>query len=195
MPGSSSGVTVAHGIDLQSRGPTWLRNLFLASPGPQWLPRALGPHPSRGPAILRSIVNKLSSYGPQPGETGAVVGGEAWRRLHAQALSLTDAECAVLDAYGRHNAEVSARHDYERATHGTFAALPGAAQTALASIAYNFGSIPAFFGAVMGAMASANLLEAARHLRAFTGPEHGRRHKEAAFIEASLGLPWLRPMF
>lgn len=170
VPGSGSGVTVAHGIDLAERGEAWLR--------------------ARG--FSRSIVNKLRHYGP-PSATGGrrVEGAEARQRLAEHPLHLTHAECAELDAWARRSFTTQVTGDYAVASGGlAFSDLPGAAQTVAISLCYHYGSLSSGNPLrLLRLMALEDWGAAIRLLRRFGDTHSRRRNEEADYLSSLFAVP------
>lgn len=146
-----SGVTIANGLDLGQR--THLNDL-----------KANGLSPA--------TANKLSGY---LGKTKDA----AIASLKANPLSLSKAETAEVAA------AVSKTYDGRVASSfnkmgGNFASLPGNVQTALASVAHQYGSIPS---SVAKPALAGNYEAAAKALTSMKGYA-GRRAQEAALMRA-----------
>ena len=159
--GSRSGVTIATGFDLGARNANDLRLLNLP----------------------RDLVAKLTPYlGFQS--------HDAVRVLRRAPLTITEAEAAAIDraVKARATADLIAAYD-AAAPAGSpgFAGLPAAAQTVIASVAFQYGSLPAAAPRFWGLVVARDWAGAVRELRDFGDSYPTRRNLEADLLETVVG--------
>ncbi len=157
--GSDSGVTIASGVDLGQRKAADIAALGLPA----------------------SLANRL---GPYLGKRKA----EAVAALAAAPLSITAAEAGLLDKAVHTRTVEALRQSYDADGVVPFDDLPGAAQTVIASVAFQYGTnlrkrTPNFWTAACGQDWPGVIAE----LRDFGDSYPTRRKREAAYLETRLG--------
>ena len=158
---------------------------------------------------------KLEGYVPDAGDSGVTIGtgvdlgcwalsdlpedlvgqlepylglrGDAARQaLQAAPLTLSEPEVEELDAAIREKVVAPLATRYEAGARVPFASIPAAAQTVIASVAYQYGAVwhrcPRFWGRAVARDWSGVIAE----LRAFGDGYPTRRRREAAYLEAAL---------
>jgi GH24 family phage-related lysozyme (muramidase) len=150
--GSRSGVTVATGTDIGQMTSSTLSHL---------------------PADLQKLLL------PYVGLTGA----RAVAALQATPLTITEAQADALDEASFAIAMDRVTRDYDRAVSaGAFAALPDRAQTVIASVGFQYGSIPQRCPRLWRAAVAGDWAGTIRELRHFGDAYQTRHDKEAGYL-------------
>ena len=122
--GSKSGVSVATGFDIGQRNQTDLELLGLSA----------------------ELVEKLAVY-------CELTGQEAVDLLAETPLTITEDEADQIDKASKSDAVADLEAAYDKASTVTFRSLPGEAQTVIASVSFQYGSLkkktPTFWGIVI----------------------------------------------
>lgn len=157
-PDESSGVTIATGFDLGSKSEAQLKAMGLSD----------------------ALVGKLKPYFGRYGRDGAAF-------LRANALRLTDEEVDAIDAAIQREARRWTAKAYDRASPWKFDDLPANTQTAIFSLAYQYGpdwheDVPRYFAFITNGRWS----EASAELADFKDETQSRRTAERGLLEADI---------
>lgn len=155
---SQSGVTIATGFDLGARNEADLRRLRL----PQ------------------SLVSKLSPY----------LGLKRWRalsELQGRPLTITQREADLIDRASKGSALSRLTTAYNRASSTPFESLPREAQTVIASVAFQYGDLPAEAPTFWGHVIRQDWAAAINELENFGDGYPTRRRAEAVLLRRMTG--------
>lgn len=158
--GSHSGVTVASGVDIGQ-----MTHAELTSFTPQ-------------------LMDKLLPYVGLKGE-------QAVEALKARPLTITPDDATALNQHSRKAALDDLRHAYLMSTNGrSFDTLPDPVQTVVASVTFQYGSpwkrTPHFWRYVT----SYNYAALVADLKHFGDAYQPRHDREAAYLQAKMGINW-----
>ncbi|MEP7121366.1 MAG: pesticin C-terminus-like muramidase [Byssovorax sp.] len=151
---SKSGVTIATGFDIGQRSKSDLERLVLS----------------------QVLVNKLSPY---CGHTGS----DAKEYVRKHPLNVTPAEARAIDKASKREATERLVRRYDAASEVKFEALPAEAQTVIASVEFQYGSIQTKRNTFWLLVIAQDWSAAVKKLRHFGDDYKTRRKKEADLLE------------
>jgi len=157
---SNSGVTIATGFDLGARNESDLRQLDLPS----------------------ALINKLIPYLGLKKQA-------AQAALEEAPLTITAEEAEIIETASRKNSTDTLIRRYNAAIVPgliAFSQLPGAAQTVIASVAYQYGDLASRAPKFWKTVTAQNWTDAVAELKNFGDHYPTRRHKEADLLESML---------